>query len=316
MKKLTLTAWLVGASLLPLTFASPVFSQENTQAASTNSIVPDNLTEEQLGEWVEKLNAYTKLYNETSRVSQSWSRYKSWVKSKDGPTGKEKIVYGLYSVSDSLAKTEAPKAIEASKQDPKMGSIDTTAVKLSEAVIKLDPILKKAYDYYNRKDYTDDKFALGKEMHPALSAAFTEAVTLRETFDKELTAIKDNVDLQFLNHLEKTEGKKYKWQKKNILMASQKAVEALQNVSSKSDLPSFSEAIKKYAASVREFDDYMAGADDIPTFASAMKSRPASLLSYLRSARESLEKNDITWFNNHARSAVSEYNTLISLSRH
>ena len=47
---------------------------------------------------IAKLNAYVELLNRTLRASESLSRYESWVKAKTGPTGKERVVYGLYSL--------------------------------------------------------------------------------------------------------------------------------------------------------------------------------------------------------------------------
>jgi hypothetical protein len=46
----------------------------------------------------EKFNAYVEFLNRTLRASESLERYKSWVNMTTGPTGRERIIYGLYSV--------------------------------------------------------------------------------------------------------------------------------------------------------------------------------------------------------------------------
>lgn len=320
MKRLAFTAFCFGIALLPVSNVAVYAQTKGKQAAPSQqqtivaaSKVPE-LSEEQMDQWIGKLNTYTKLYNSTSRALDSWRRYKSWVNVKTGPTGKERTVYGLYSISDDIAKEEAPKTIEASKAEPKMNALDSAAASFSDAMIKLDPILREAYSYYNRKDYSDDKFAKGKEIHPGLVEAFETVERTRAVFDVELTSVKEQVDQQYLTQIEKKDGKTYRWHSKRVMMASLKAIEALQAVKSKGDLPSLSEAIKAYAAIVHEYDDYIETADDLPRIFS-MKDKPDSLLSNLREARDTLEKGNANSFNSYARSAVSNYNDMVRFGR-
>jgi hypothetical protein len=46
----------------------------------------------------EKFNAYVEFFNRTLRASESIDRYKSWVNWATGPSGRERIVYGLCDV--------------------------------------------------------------------------------------------------------------------------------------------------------------------------------------------------------------------------
>ena len=51
---------------------------------------------------VEKINAYVGCINRlSSRSYDSRKRYFSWVNAKTGPTGKERIVYGTYTIYDT-----------------------------------------------------------------------------------------------------------------------------------------------------------------------------------------------------------------------
>lgn len=317
MKILTRTALLVGALLLPAVTLAQTADKAAAPAQQQTAIatvkVPE-LNEEQLDAWIGKLNTYTKLYNNSRRALDSWKRYKSWVNVKTGPTGKERVVYGLYSISDSLTKQDAPAAVVASRLEPKMGALDDAAANFADALVKLDPVLREAYGYYERKDYSDDKFAKGKELHPRLVEAFGNVEKTYAAFDAEFSSVKAQIDVQSLNNIEKTEGKKYRWYMKRTMMASRAAIEALQEVNSKADIPALSEAIKSYAVIVREFDEYVETATDLP-IAFTAKSGPAGILSKLREARDALEKNNITWFNNYSNSAVSEYNTMVTFAR-
>lgn len=51
----------------------------------------------------EKMNVYIKCYNKLQvHVQHSLARYADWLKDfKQGPTGKELHVYGIYSISES-----------------------------------------------------------------------------------------------------------------------------------------------------------------------------------------------------------------------
>ena len=43
---------------------------------------------------------------------------------------------------------------------------------LKRAVVAAEDVIKEASTYYDQKNYKDDKFAKGKELHPRLLAAF------------------------------------------------------------------------------------------------------------------------------------------------
>ena len=71
---------------------------------------------------VRKLNAYVALLNRTLRASESLARYESWVNMRTGPTGRERIVYGLYSLYD--VRGEIGKARAAVDAAPPMPELD------------------------------------------------------------------------------------------------------------------------------------------------------------------------------------------------
>ena len=51
------------------------------------------------------------------RGTESWARYLRWVDVKRGPTGKERIIYGLYSIGSS-----ARDAIERARKSAAAGT--------------------------------------------------------------------------------------------------------------------------------------------------------------------------------------------------
>ena len=94
----------------------------------------------------EKLNAYVGCINRLSERSyESRSRYFSWV-GKNGPTGKERIIYGTYTIYDT---SDCRKNVEkANALEPRDAALEAAASAYVEAVSKLEPLLKETDDYY------------------------------------------------------------------------------------------------------------------------------------------------------------------------
>jgi hypothetical protein len=118
----------------------------------------------------EKLNAYVGCMNRLSERSyDSRSRYFSCA-DKKGPTGKERIISGTYTIYDT---SDCRKNVEkANAMEPHDAALEAAATAYSDAVSKLEPLLKETDDYYSQENYEDDKMAKGKALHPRLVAAW------------------------------------------------------------------------------------------------------------------------------------------------
>ncbi len=93
----------------------------------------------------QKINAYVGCINRlSSRAYDSRKRYFSWV-GKRGPTGRERIIYGTYTIYDTAdcAKNVA----KANALEPHDGELEAAASAYVAAVSKLEPLLKEADDY-------------------------------------------------------------------------------------------------------------------------------------------------------------------------
>ncbi len=135
---------------------------ETASAQTPPAADPPSLTE--------KLNAYVGCINRLSeRSHDSRRRYFSWV-GKNGPTGKERIIYGTYTIYDT---SDCRKNVEkANALEPRDAELEAAASAYADAVSKLEPLLKEADDYYKQEDYKDDRMAKGRAMHPRLVAAW------------------------------------------------------------------------------------------------------------------------------------------------
>lgn len=279
----------------------PAFSQTASEVAVSEEVTA-------------KLNTYVKFLNQTLRASESLERYDSWVDIKKGPTGKERIIYGMYSLYD--VRDEASAVVAATQAVPRMPDLDAAMAAYVETYQQLAPVIERANKYYERQDYKSDKMEAGKGFHreiASLAPAFEER---RKTVDAALRTEKVKADLASLAALEESEGKKSRWHVRNVMFRA----EAIMDLMPTNDRPvvtmtDFKQALDEYSGAVREFDDYSL---EHPDSFHVFESQPASLLSKLRDFDEKLEKakgdarkgagEDMHWL-------VSDYNTMVSTAQ-
>ena len=260
---------------------------------------------------VGKMNTYVEFLNRALRASESLQRYDSWVDMKKGPTGKEKIVYGLYALYDVRSEIEAVKT--AVTAEPRFPELDAAMSAYVETYQQLAPAIERANKYYERQDYKSDNMAGGKALHAEIAPLVPVYLERRQRVDAALRAEKIKVDLDALAALEKAEGKKSRWHVRNVMFRAEGMMDRMPtNEAPVVDMPAFDQALGDFAAAVREFDDYSL---QHPNSFHVFESRPASLLSKLRAFDEKLRKSkgdarkgagdDLTWL-------VSDYNLMVT----
>jgi hypothetical protein len=173
---------------------------------------------------VEKINAYVGCINRLSERSySSRARYFSWA-AQSGPTGKERIIYGLYTIYDtSNCRKEVEKA---NTLEPRDAELEAAATAYAEAVSKLEPLLKEADDYYSQEDYKDDKMAKGKELHPRLVAAWNAFAAADRKLRAGVDAVNDKQALIKLAEIEKSEGKKARYHVEAVMISAKRVLRA------------------------------------------------------------------------------------------
>ena len=155
-----------------------------------------------------QLGLYVPCFNEVEhRVHDSWKSYAEWVDPKVGPTGKEKTIDGIRQLDDY----QTGKCLENIAQALAGGGTGTLVEPTKAyqtALTALRPIIKETKEYYEHKDYKDDGFAKGKELHAKLIPAFeawdAANVAMRTTWDGQHRAQR----AQDLASLEKRLGRK------------------------------------------------------------------------------------------------------------
>ena len=196
----------------------------------------------------DKLQPYIGCINRLSeRTFSSQERYNSWV-GKAGPTGRERIIYGLYTIYDTKDCRDNVARIESAP--PALPELEKAGADYVAAVTAIEPLLKEADDYYDQKNYLDDKMAKGRALHPKLVAAWDAFGKADRSLRDNVQRLNDTVQAEQLAAIEQSEGRKMRW---NVLTVMAKA-KALQRVEygdqAKMNLGDVTPALDAYEAAV------------------------------------------------------------------
>ncbi len=229
-----------------------------------------------------KMNAYVGCINRLSERSySSRSRYFSWA-NQSGPTGKERIIYGTYTIYDT---SDCRKNVEqANTLEPRDAELEAAGSAYADAVSKLEPLLKEADDYYTQENYKDDKMAKGKAMHPRLVAAWDAFAKADKDLRRNVETINDRRALQRLAEIERSEGRKTRYHVEALMIQAKRVLRA-QNAD-KTDLAALTQALTDYEAATKDLES-TSNADDGQKIGSMFTS---SAKSFLTSAKQLMRR--------------------------
>jgi hypothetical protein len=207
---------------------------------------------------VEKINAYVGCINRLSERSyQSRSRYFSWA-APGGPTGRERIIYGTYTIYDTSG---CIKNVEnANTLEPRDAALEAAATTYAKAVAKLEPLLKEADDYYSQQDYKDDKMAKGKALHPMLVAAWDAFASADKNLRSGVEAINDRRALEKLATIEQSEGKQARYHVEALMIQAKRVLRAQDK--DKPDLAEITAALNHYESAVKGTEQFSGSGSD------------------------------------------------------
>lgn len=205
-----------------LAFAALARGQNNVPVS------PADLPEAEFETLLEKTNLYVKALNAVSNAQRSYDRYASWVDVKRGPTGKERyITYGLYEISKSQVDDVKQAAQKGPLLKPALPELDGIIVRMSDAFSALEPIVKRAEDYYEQEDYKDDGAKAGQEMHAQMMPLFQQTFAAEAQLRRGLDTIKMQVDRRQLAQIEKKSGKGYEWHLRSFMLTAKSLINLL-----------------------------------------------------------------------------------------
>lgn len=206
----------------------------------------------------QKLNAYVGCINRLSERSySSRERYFSWA-AKTGPTGKERIIYGTYTIYDT---SDCKKGVEkANALEPREPELEAAASTYVEAVTTLEPLLKEADDYYTQQNYKDDKMAKGRALHSRLVAAWSAFEGADNRLRAGVDAIREKESIKDIAEIERTEGKKGRWHVETLMLRAKVLIRTFRN--EVANLPKVIETLNEYEAIVKSAEEYAAANKD------------------------------------------------------
>jgi Protein of unknown function (DUF3829) len=225
------------------------------------SLAPD-MAAAQAPPATEKLNAYVGCINRLSeRAYESRKRYFSWV-GKNGPTGKERIIYGTYTIYDT---SDCKKNVEkANALEPRDAALEAAASAYVEAVSKLEPMLKDADDYYTQENYKDDRMAKGQALHPLLVAAWDAFASADKALRGGVEAINDRRAVEKLAEIERGEGRKARYHVEALMIQAKRVLRAQDTATP--DVAKITEALNEYESTVKALEQLPADDAKIGSF--------------------------------------------------
>ena len=192
------------------------------------SIAPAEMPEAEFQSLVEKTNLYVQALNAVNYAQRAYDRYASWVNVKKGPTGKERYIsYGLYEISKSSVEEVKKAAQKGSRLAPALPELDAIVARMADSFAALEPLVKKAHDYYEQEDYRDDDAKAAKELHTAMMPLFEATFGAEAQLRHGLDELKTKVDQHQLTLLEKTKGRKYEWHLRSFMLAAKSLINLL-----------------------------------------------------------------------------------------
>ncbi len=177
-----------------------------------------------------KLNVYIDCFNNTNeRAHKAMQRYASWVKDmKVGPTGKERVIYGTYTVGDHFLNNCNKPVLDAAAEAPALAELDAAAKAYSSTVQAWGKSLEDADKYYSRENYKDDGMAQGKAMHADFVKNYEAFEAASKAFSNGLDAENDKRQLAELTAVEKAEGRKFNYWHMSSMMAAKQLVNVIE----------------------------------------------------------------------------------------
>ena len=237
---------LLRAAGAPILLAPPLALPAAAQAPKPPASPEQTLTE--------KMNAYVGCINRLSERSyDSRNRYFSWA-AKSGPTGKERIIYGTYTIYDT---SDCRKNVEkANALEPRDAALEAAASAYVAAVTALEPLLKEADDYYDQEDYKDDRMARGKAMHPRLVAAWDAFAAADQSLRKGVEAVNDRRALERLAAIERSEGRKGRYHVEAAMIQAKRVLRTQDT--DKPDVAAMTQALGEYESTLRAMEKLVA----------------------------------------------------------
>ncbi|GEM_PF-95834 len=188
------------------------------QAAPKN----DDVQADQQDVHDKKMNTYIDCYNTLQlSIYNSMERYASWLKDlQTGPTGKERIVYGTYAVSDSTLEKCQKEVPEVVKLKPALEPMDEAASAFITHAVAVANTINAMNKYYEQENYKDDAFAEGKTLHQTLMKQWSDFEPAANRYSDAIKQVEAERQVAQLKAIEQSEGKSENYYTLSVMIHS------------------------------------------------------------------------------------------------
>lgn len=294
-----------------------------TKAAASAGAATPTAQDDKDGQLSEKLEGYIHCMNyETRAVYRNRTAYLRTVNAEKGPTGKESYISAL-----SLSPESCLKRIDESKaKAPAIPDLETAAADYKTALAALDKISKTAHDYYDHKDFKDDKYAKGMELHKPLMAAYDAFEKADKVFDEKVTTLNEGISQRRLVRLKADPTAQLEYLIAKNVDDAKKLVHFTEVDSwEKLDEAGFAAGLTVYEQSYNELNTYVGAHAPEAEKVMMLSSFTSATSDYLKAAKELMRrKRDKKDFKNehgspehidgHPAQVLAEYNDMINAS--
>ena len=282
-----------------------------------------------------KLNPYVVCLNSFSR--DVFSGRHSWFDSfgEKGPEDKHlkrTPLYGPRTLGDP--KTCVEGVAQARAQKPSMPELESAGDAYVAALQELVPLYAKSNEYFEQENYKDDQLGWAKAQHPVFLAAWAKFSSANDKLEEEVDALEDQIAVERLAFLEKSEGKKFTWHHQSLLVSAKRLVrragmidspEELELEPFQKDLAAYETALtavtQYYAANKKEVDEQARAYWTVEGPAKELLSEAKSLMRRKRDndkfstgERMTIRANNAEAVDGHPAAVVKAYNDLITRS--
>jgi hypothetical protein len=294
-----------------------------TKAAASAGVAAPTAQEDKDSQLNEKLEGYISCMNyETRAVYRNRAMYLRTVDAVKGPTGKESYInVGSLSPESCLKRID-----EAKTKPPAIPDLEAAAADYKTALAALHQVSKTAHNYYDQKDYKDDKYAKGMELHKPLMAAYDAFEKADKVFDEKVTTLNEGISQRRLVRLKDDPKAQLEYLIAKNVDEAKKLVHFTEVDSwEKIDEAGFSSGLAAYEASYNELNTYIGGHAPEAEKVSMLSSFTSATSDYLKAAKELMRrKRDKKDFKNergspehiegHPAKVLAEYNDMINAS--
>ncbi|MCL2779395.1 MAG: YiiG family protein [Polyangiaceae bacterium] len=178
----------------------------------------DTQLEKKIEPYIECLNSIS------SNVIQMRKYYLTFIP-PNGPTGKETSP-GMNTLSKGDASKCAAGVAKAKTKPPSNPQLEQAGEAFAQAATRIDKISNELHDYFDKKNFLDDKWAKGKALHPQLMEAFKAFGKADDTLHNVLDGITKPLHQRELARVEKEDGKKFVYHRLHVLNTARDFIDA------------------------------------------------------------------------------------------